>query len=296
MVDTTFKSSSLGGGETQYISVTDIISEGPIYGLVDGASSIFLDDDRAEAIELASQTLSKGPIKIALQDGSPNVTIENGTINEVVGTNKYFVIRKGLGSTTVALTQNPQARTNTKVNELTASSAFFTSDMVSGLEHRTGDNFNMVPVRLNKPGFQYEGIIYGITSSTVAGFQQGSGGIAVDLLIPDGDYTLSIDQVLNIDSISKDGTTAVLAENYSGTTRSYSFDVYGAVENSTAEQVLEANPYRPFTGFTAQVRTGTLMQPPLAGEGGEGSSAITRGDTFASIPALETEVEATELT
>ena len=289
MADTTFKSTSGSGAQSQTIAITDIISEGPIYGLVNGASSVFLNDDRAEGLELASQSLSKGPITVALVNGSPNATIENGSIGTLAGTNKYFVIRKGLGSTTVALTQNPQARTNTKVNELTASSAFFTSDMVSGLEHRTGDTFNMVPVRLNKPGLQYEGIIYGITSSTVAGFQQGSGAVPVDLVIPDDDYLVSVDKVINIQTISEDGTTVVLEDNWAGTTASYSFDVYGAVENSTTEAPLTANPSRSYTDFTAQFRSGTLMQPPLTGEGGEGSNSITH--TPSSLPPLEQTTE-----
>ena len=32
--------------DRQTIAITDIICEGPIYGLVDGAASVYLNDDR----------------------------------------------------------------------------------------------------------------------------------------------------------------------------------------------------------------------------------------------------------
>ena len=39
--------------DRQTIAITDIISEGPIYGLVDGAASVYLNDDRV--VPLAPQ-------------------------------------------------------------------------------------------------------------------------------------------------------------------------------------------------------------------------------------------------
>ena len=37
---------SMNSNDSQTLRVTDLISEGPIYGLVGGASSVFLNNDR----------------------------------------------------------------------------------------------------------------------------------------------------------------------------------------------------------------------------------------------------------
>ena len=289
MVDTTFKSTSSSAAQSQLIAVTDIISEGPIEGLVDGASSVFLNDDRAESLVIAPQSISKGPIRLSLVNGSPTATIQNGLIVPMVTESPYFIIRNGLGTETVTLTQNPYARTNTKVNQITTLAPFFSQAMVTGLVHRTGEEFRAVPVRLNKPGTQYEGIIYEIDSTTVAGFQQGSSGTAVDLLIPDGEYLISVDKLIGIEAVAPDDVTVTLTEAWSGVTGEYPFDVVGAVEFSSAQAQILDPIYRPYQSFTAQFRTGTLNQPPLTGEGGEGSSSITNGSL--NLPPFEQSTE-----
>jgi predicted phage tail protein len=49
------------GSETQTISMTDVLSEGPIYGLVDGLSSVHLNDDRMTVPSVCPKLLSRGP-------------------------------------------------------------------------------------------------------------------------------------------------------------------------------------------------------------------------------------------
>ena len=42
--------------DRQTIAITDIISEGPIYGLVDGAASVYLNDDRVVPLAQAASS------------------------------------------------------------------------------------------------------------------------------------------------------------------------------------------------------------------------------------------------
>ena len=96
-------------GYSQNIQVTDIISEGPIAGLVDGNSSIFLNDDRAQDIKVAPQNLSNSPARINITPGETSVTITGATLsypteysgNVLDGYTKYFMVKAGWGTTTV---------------------------------------------------------------------------------------------------------------------------------------------------------------------------------------------------
>ena len=61
------------GDTKQTITVTDIICEGPIAGLVDGQSSVFLNDDRAIPLAVGSENYGGG------EQGIPYITLTNGS-------------------------------------------------------------------------------------------------------------------------------------------------------------------------------------------------------------------------
>ena len=64
--------------DRQTLSITDLISEGPIYGLVDGAASVYLNDDRAVPISEASNYYSQSAARITLTNGSTSAVITGG--------------------------------------------------------------------------------------------------------------------------------------------------------------------------------------------------------------------------
>ena len=80
-----FQGENLGifrGNTKQTVTITDIICEGPIAGLVQGQSSVFLNDDRAVPLALGSEnyaTDEQGTPYITLTSGSTTGTVENLT-------------------------------------------------------------------------------------------------------------------------------------------------------------------------------------------------------------------------
>ena len=54
-------------GDKQIISVTDLISEGPIQGLVDAQASVFLNDDRVAPLSQAASTYSQSSATILME-------------------------------------------------------------------------------------------------------------------------------------------------------------------------------------------------------------------------------------
>ena len=88
---------TLNSSSNQSISVTDLISEGPIYGLVDGQASVFLNDDRVSNVQNSALHVSSGPMTITLDNGSTTATISGNTVPTPILSpttgKKYLVIR-----------------------------------------------------------------------------------------------------------------------------------------------------------------------------------------------------------
>lgn len=70
--------------DRQTISITDLIAEGPIYGLVDGAASVYLNDDRAVPLSEASSYYSQSAASAALTNGSTSATISGAGANPII--------------------------------------------------------------------------------------------------------------------------------------------------------------------------------------------------------------------
>ena len=86
--------------DRQTISVVDIISEGPIYGLVDGSSSVYLNDDRAVPLSESGNFYSQSAVSIALVNNSATATISGGGTAPIIESengDKYLIVRKGFG-------------------------------------------------------------------------------------------------------------------------------------------------------------------------------------------------------
>ena len=86
-------------GDKQIISVTDLISEGPIYGLVDAQASVFLNDDRAAPLSQAATYASQTAVKVNLTQNSTTATISNGgttPIIEATNGDKFLIVRLSL--------------------------------------------------------------------------------------------------------------------------------------------------------------------------------------------------------
>jgi hypothetical protein len=97
---------SSGVQQHQYVSITDIICEGPIQGLVNGTSSIYIGNDRLNRLEVGVKCFSQTAATITLTAGSTSATIKNlendkGVPNTLPVLNKnyniYLQARGGAG-------------------------------------------------------------------------------------------------------------------------------------------------------------------------------------------------------
>ena len=265
--------------DRQTISLVDIISEGPIYGLVDGASSVYLNDDRVVPLSESGNFYSQSAASIALVNGSATATISGGGTAPIIESengDKYLIVRKGFGQAYVTASNGSAGTTDYNITAtltVVDNASFFTSAMVS----TPVDIDTHVPARLGiitgggvGDGMYGEGFITKRTSNSVAEYVPGTGG-AAGIWIPDGSYSLEMDRIVKIASVS--GTTITLAATWPGTTAGYKFDVTGAVVTNL--DVITQTKTMNYQGVTTQFRVGTLAQTPFTGKGGDGSTSIT---------------------
>ena len=267
---------SMNSNDSQTLRVTDLISEGPIYGLVEGASSVFLNNDRMIEPSVSSESLSRGPVTITLTNNSTTATINNSqstepvTMNAEAGGTTNLVIRKGTGVANVTVDYYHKYK-----NRLTTSSAFFTSGMVTTAT-RVGNVVDIVPARLRAipgtsatpDGIAVEGFLWKRESSTVALWRTGTYNDYSNSTSLTGSYSLELDDIVNVQSVN--GTTITLGSNWTGTSGTYFFDKLGTLNmDSTLE---ESRFSQRVEGASVSFRTGTLMQSPMSGAG---STAIS---------------------
>ena len=206
-------------GDKQIISVTDLISEGPIQGLVDAQASVFLNDDRVAPLSQAASTYSQSSATIQLTQNSPTATITGaGTTPVIEATNgdKYLIVRAvHSGYVTASNGSTSDANGNITATVTTnGSTSLFTTNMIS-VTSETFDTIVPVGLRPIGPGRTsdpwLEGTLISRASQSVAEFMPGITS-PEGLWIPDGAYFITIDRVVKIASIS--GAVLTLASNW----------------------------------------------------------------------------------
>ena len=270
---------SVTQNDSQVIQVTDVISEGPIYGLVDGAASVFMNNDRVIEPSSASQHLSRGVTTITLTNGQTGAVINNSlstnpiTLNEEAGGSLNLIIREGFTGPSGQLVTSDWLSRHKQV--LTTSSSFFTSSMITTSAGRTNPD-QLVPARLvaisgsstTPDGIPIEGFLHARDSGTKARWRTGHFGDYNDYEITDGNYTLHLDRIVAVAAVS--GVNVTLAATWAGATGTYAFDNTGIINlTSTPAQALASQRVQ---GAAVSFRPGTLNQTPM---GSGGSSAIT---------------------
>ena len=268
---------STSAQDAQLVSITDVISEGPILGLVDGSASVFLNNDRIHEVSASGQHVSHGPMTITLTNGSTSATINNATsttplvVNASLGA--QLLIRGGtLAETSVTSSYD----TRHKVS-LSTSSSTFTQTMVSALGQRARPD-SLVPGRI-KPtsststpdGLPIEGFIWRRVSGTEALWRSGSFGDYNDFRLDDGTYKLELDKIVNINPGGANGSAITLASAWDGTSGTYRWDKISVVNMDISEVGSRAS--QRVQGGTVNFRPGTLNQTPM---NNRASTAISR--------------------
>ena len=296
-------------GDRQYVSVTDVISEGPIEGLVNGTNSIFLNNDTLDDVDNSPLSLSRGEMKLSLEKGSKDGTVVNSNLtnpfpnlseNEAIvrgHADMFVLVRNVFGTTTVYSSNrvNP-GRGDRRYISLSTLSGFFTSDMLTLVKNNYGRYFpseeqkRAKPVRLmpTTSGITLndepiEGYIHEKNDNGTQAIFVGYGEYARE--IPEGTYTIEIDKYAKL-ALGTSGTTVKLAANWdfpasasSGTTTEYKFDLQGL--NQDKKQRVSTNYSKHRDEASVEFRTGHLGQEPIQEmlQGGSAQTfAISGGD------------------
>ena len=255
----------------QIISRTDIISEGPIYGLVDGAASIYLDDDNAVEKGAAGKSLSRTATTFAFTTGSAAVTIAaNGQDLSQYASNvgaKYLFIREFESAAS-----STSARVDSQRVTVTASAAIFSAAMVRDDANPSQAAF----IRLVKNGVEYfKGYIETYTSTTVVTCVTMSGSTLNANYADASDYTVFVDGKLLISSFNA-GVTQLTLAAVSPITGTYQCDIGASnfsANLSTGSVISSDSKYEQ---FRFEMRNGYLEQAPISDVyGGTGATSIT---------------------
>lgn len=276
---------SAASGQEQTISIVDLISEGPIEGLVNGQASIFLDNDRIAPLQESAQKLSSIATTIDITNGSASATINtNGqNISLSQGNNSKFLRVEDVYSTTnvtvaaISSSSSPSADTAQKQYTLTTGGAFFVSDMVDSDLGIISENRRYTRLTLN--GTTIEGRIVAVNSTTEAVFETDLRSNAYDGVTA-YTYNLGVDLLLQVSDIS--GSTVTLSSNASIATGTYNCDFTGSVTSASTYTASSVGNYKE---VTTQFRVGELNQIPLKKHNGVGNTAITN-PSFSTV-ALE---------
>ena len=269
----------------QDILFTDIISEGPIYGLVDGGNSVYLNDDPGQVTAQTFIRTSETPVDFDFTNNSTSVIIDkNGytkTIEADTTNGSKFIIVRNYATRSASVAKSSTGSANSVT--ITSTSGVFTA----GMEY-TRDNFSQAAIirLLDSNSITiFEGVVEAYTSATVAKCIP-LPGTDLNPLLSNGSYTLVIDGKFQVASIS--GNSLTLTSAFPGSTASYKCDfsstLYAAV--SVEDSLAKGAKY---DSLEVQFRNGNLIQSAFSDAAGTGvgSVAIGPGGSFSPFaPAL----------
>ena len=262
---------------------TDIISEGPIYGLVDGGSSVFLNGDSMQTNEQSTIRLSETGVNFTLTNGSSSVTINKNSYTKDIAldTNgtKYLIVRSFDSSTSATAVEWTGTGDSRGVKVTTTSSFWVDAYLYDDTNFKS-----VATVRLVDSNNQtvFEGYLDSKDSGTV-GYCRPIVGSDISPLYSDGTYTVIVDGKLEISSIAADQSTFTLASNFTGTTGNFQCDL-GSGTYSSHSLIDNVNLYSKYTNTALQFRTGTLGQETFLDAAGTGvnNTAIGPGGSFSA--------------
>jgi|GEM_PF-3008872 len=292
VIDT--KSGATASGGTQDILFTDIISEGPIYGLVDGGTSVFLNDDPAQITAQSFVRLSETPVEFDFILNSTSVTINrNGVTKNIEADTENgtkFIIVRNYGSSSASVIRSSVTGAANSVT-ITSSTGIF----VPAMEYDRTNFAQVAIIRLldSNSSTVFEGYVESYTSSTVAKCIP-LPGTDLNPALSNGSYTVVVDGKFQVASISSN--TLTLTSNFPGNTGSYKCDLSGT-NYETVSLIDSVSRGSKQNSYDVQFRNGNLIQPAFSDAAGTGigSISIGPGGSFSPFsPVLYSDPEETD--
>jgi predicted phage tail protein len=151
----TLKQRYSSSSEVQTISATDVISEGPIYGLVDGVASIFLDDIRQTEQKYGQKGYSREFATAEVRNGSNTVKItlfdDTLEMNPNIDAPRFLVLRdlEGIPCEHSSISAKGSGFNKTlsswKIQDRNGASNWWPTHAVSTKAINTGPNYRRQP-------------------------------------------------------------------------------------------------------------------------------------------------------
>ena len=274
-------------GKSQDMLITDVISEGPIKGLVNGSASVYLNDDPAEDLGQSAKSLFGTSATFTMTNGSTTVTYNPNTTEYTIPqtTERRYLHLRESRNATGATTVYQAVLSDGSLGGIKVTSP--TNIFEESMEWDRRNPHRSTFVRLSSnDSIIFEGFIETYVSDKVAYFKPLSYNMPTGWV--DGtDYKIIIDDALPFSTVSEDGLTITLESAFTGTTGTYKADITG-VDRDIAEVQKGVGPTVKYEGFSLEFRHGGLDQVGFPNnEGlGIGNVAIGPGSGF-DPPAIE---------
>ena len=296
----------LGGGishTTQSVTLTDLICEGPIRGLVGAESGVYMNDAMSVPKESAGVYSIDGVMTVTTTNGSTTATINNPPEDFKIDLDQSTLVQKRWVtvqdftgpisvniSGTASLPRSSVADRSVRKISVVGGATSLTAAMMSD-KTKIGDSLNTyIPAHVVPD----DATLYATGKEPIAGWlsyalrtDSGSKNTAVftpgsnfnpsGFTLRNGTYKLFVDKIAEIASISADSTTLTLKSAWSGNPSSsgtpYSFTITGTHSNGYISTIHDFMNNYP--GVQTQFRTGREVQAPFSGKAGTGSVAIS---------------------
>ena len=268
--------------KNQVVSITDIISEGPIEGLPHGKASIYLDNTPAAQLDQGGVSLSNTGATFTM-NSTTTVTTSNLQENLVdwsaadTGAGTKFLVVRGLASN-ASVTAVANDSDDPLSFTLTTPSSFFADYMLynSSLGQ---SNQPYITLKLSgvQPFYNLYAKVISITSATEAKVNTFSGAKPFDWVDTSSGsplYLLEVHAPFEISTIANNVLTLVSATNT--LTGTVSGDISNSSFNRDFLNVDVISNTDAVEGFDYQLRRGTISQLPVDDVyGGSGATSIT---------------------
>tara|TARA_B100000953_G_scaffold126827_1_gene104567 strand:+ start:651 stop:3845 length:3195 start_codon:yes stop_codon:yes gene_type:complete len=251
--------------KNHYLSVTDIISEGPILGLPKSAASIYLDNAPAGDGSQSGHLLSDGEVRFTL-NGTTSVTVptgtnlDNWTTTPENGTKFLQILDRKIHATANAVRESVEENIQIKITATGAgASTFFEDWMVWDLNEPGPRPF----LELSMDGVRhFIGPILSFSNAEAIVTPEGGTLHTKYLDKTDGSYKIHIHSSVAISTIVDDAITLNSAVDVPTGT------FYGDLSKARYESSFINNNVisdtSKYKGFGYQFRTGKAVQPPIS--------------------------------
>ena len=285
------------GSIGQNISATDVLCEGPIYGLVDGAASLYLDNNPALQAKLKSFSPSRNEEG---NERSGTITFSNGVVG-TVDDNTFIPLEL------INNTNTPRYIRLTDPTELTVNIGAHTSTGNYNTLSLTGSGFSVADHQSQYSIKQVylcvsDTVIFGyfnVTNSTSGQFIWSKAGPIPEFIAGSSTGKLKIVHVARVTAIDPAaGTITVATTNNAGQSQSfngtYGFALSQSPYFNATEGTTGSGTFNPdaVTGkvdnLYVQENTGWIDQEPIRDVGGVGGSVVIQGSTSGvNLPQLK---------